>query len=173
LGVWKQSTVHEAVVSVGSVQIWQDRTVAATRTITPQNIKRIYCLNVWHSTRSAHVLLYCIHFKHVLHFSFLFHLIPCHGYENIVCDYENNQQDALHRLIYYSKLAVHFSDEVFVHHRECLTVFTVSGSVHPICCRLMSQIQDTSWQQIGWTLPDTVNTVKRSWWWGENFARNM
>jgi len=26
-------------------------------------------------------------------------------------------------------------------------------------------IQDTSQQQIGWTLSDTVNTVMCSWWW--------
>jgi len=53
----------------------------------------------------------------------------------------------------------------FVHHQEHLTLFTASGSVHPSCCRLVSQIQDTSQQQLGWTLPDTVNTVKCSWWW--------
>ena len=51
-------------------------------------------------------------------------------------DYENNQQDALYRLIYYSKLAVHVSGDVFAHHQEHLTVFTVSGSIHPSCCRL-------------------------------------
>jgi hypothetical protein len=28
-------------------------------------------------------------------------------------------------------------------------------------------IRDTSRQQLGWTLPDTVNTVKCSWWWAE------
>jgi hypothetical protein len=28
-------------------------------------------------------------------------------------------------------------------------------------------IQDTSQQQLGWTLPDTVNTVKCSWWWAK------
>jgi hypothetical protein len=50
-------------------------------------------------------------------------------------DYENNQQDALYRLIYYSKSALHVSDDVFAHHQEHLTVFTVSGSVHPSCCR--------------------------------------
>ena len=51
-------------------------------------------------------------------------------------NYENNQQDALHRLIYYSKSALHVSGDVFAHHQEHLTVFTVSGSVHPRCCRL-------------------------------------
>jgi len=28
-------------------------------------------------------------------------------------------------------------------------------------------IQDTSRQQLGWTLPDTVNTSKCSWWWAK------
>ena len=28
-------------------------------------------------------------------------------------------------------------------------------------------IWDTSRQQLGWTLPDTVNTVKCSWWWAK------
>jgi hypothetical protein len=28
-------------------------------------------------------------------------------------------------------------------------------------------IQDTNRQQLGWTLPDTVNTVKCSWWWAK------
>jgi len=51
-------------------------------------------------------------------------------------DYENNQQDALYRLICYSKSALHVSGDVFAHHQEHLTVFTVSGSVHPSFCRL-------------------------------------
>ena len=50
--------------------------------------------------------------------------------------YENNQQDALYRLIYYFKSALHVSGDVFSHHQEHLTEFTVSGSVHPSCCRL-------------------------------------
>jgi hypothetical protein len=50
-------------------------------------------------------------------------------------NYENNQQDALYRLIYYSKSAVHVSGDVFTHHQEHLTVFTVSGSAHPSCCQ--------------------------------------
>ena len=45
-------------------------------------------------------------------------------------NYENNQQDALCRLIYYSSSALHVSGDVFAHHREHLTVFRVSGSVH-------------------------------------------
>ena len=51
-------------------------------------------------------------------------------------NYENNQQDALYRLIYYSMSALHVLGDVFAHHQEHLTVFTVSGSVHPSCCRL-------------------------------------
>jgi hypothetical protein len=52
--------------------------------------------------------------------------------------YENDQQTALYKLIYYSKLALRVSGDVFSHHQEQLTVFTVSGSVHPSCCRLVS-----------------------------------
>jgi hypothetical protein len=51
-------------------------------------------------------------------------------------NYENNKQDALYRLIYYSKSALHVSGDIFAHHQEHLTIFTVSGSVHPSCCRL-------------------------------------
>jgi len=57
-----------------------------------------------------------------------------------VLNYENNQQDALYRLIYYSKSSLHVSGDVFAHHQEHLTVFTVSGSVHPSCCRLVSRM---------------------------------
>jgi len=53
-------------------------------------------------------------------------------------NYENNQQDALYRLIYYSKSALPVSGDVFAHNQEHLTVFTVSGSVHPSCCRLVA-----------------------------------
>ena len=49
-------------------------------------------------------------------------------------NYESNQQDALYRLIYYSKSAVHVSGDILAHHQEHLTIFTVSGSVHPSCC---------------------------------------
>ena len=136
----------------------------------------------------------------------------------------------LYRLIYFSLSALHVSGDVFAHYQGHLTVFTVSDSVHPGFCRLVSWmswnwcrliyfslsalhvsgdffpqssgaldclqylvvftqvaagwrlgwvetafhlIQDTSRQQPGWTLPDSVNTVKCSWWWGENIAGNM
>ena len=51
--------------------------------------------------------------------------------------YENNQQEALYRLIYYSKSALHVSGDVFANRQAHLTVFTVSSSVHPSCCRLV------------------------------------
>jgi len=53
--------------------------------------------------------------------------------------HENNQQDALYRLIYFSKSALLVSGGVFAHHQEHFTVFTVSGSVHSSCCRLVSR----------------------------------
>ena len=46
--------------------------------------------------------------------------------------YENNQQDVIYRLIYYSKSALHVSGDVFAHHQEHLTVFTSSGSVKAV-----------------------------------------
>jgi hypothetical protein len=54
---------------------------------------------------------------------------------NVSEDYENNQQDAVYRLIYYSKSALHISSDVFAHHQEHWIVFTVPGSVHPSCRR--------------------------------------
>jgi hypothetical protein len=48
---------------------------------------------------------------------------------------ENNQQYTLYRLINYSELAVYVSGDDFAHHQKHLTLFTVSGSVHPSCCR--------------------------------------
>jgi len=62
-------------------------------------------------------------------------------------DYENNQQDALYRLIYYSKSALLVSGDVFAHYQEHLTVLTVSGSVHPSCCRLVSRMSLTACEQ--------------------------
>ena len=37
----------------------------------------------------------------------------------------------LYMLIYYSLSALHVSGNVFAHHQEHLTLFTVSGSIHP------------------------------------------
>jgi len=39
-------------------------------------------------------------------------------------NYENNQQDALYRLIYYSKSALHVSSDIFAHHQEHLTIYS-------------------------------------------------
>jgi hypothetical protein len=66
----------------------------------------------------------------------------------------------LYRLIYYSKSALHVSGDIFAHHQEHLTVFAVSGSVHPSRCRLVSWmsfqlIQDTS-RQVGFRLQAKV-----------------
>ena len=66
-------------------------------------------------------------------------------------NYESNQQDALYRLIYYSKSALHVSGDVFAHYQEHLTVFTVSGSVHPSCCRLVSRNSGNLLFQVGYT----------------------
>ena len=57
-----------------------------------------------------------------------------------VSNYENDHQNALYRLVYYSKSFLHVSGDVFTHHQEHLTVFTVSGSVHPSCCWLVSRM---------------------------------
>jgi len=74
-------------------------------------------------------------------------------------NYEINQKDELYKFIFYSKSAVRVSGDVFAHHQEHLTVFTVPGGVRPICkacvTRLTSHIvpfqiiRDTSRQQIG------------------------
>jgi hypothetical protein len=56
-------------------------------------------------------------------------LLPVGLYSSIkseLYNYKNNQQDALYRLIYYSKSALHVSGGVFVNHQEHLTVFTAS-----------------------------------------------
>jgi hypothetical protein len=52
----------------------------------------------------------------------------------------------LYRLIYYSKLALHVSGDVFAPHQEQLTVFTVSGNIHSLQFQF---IQDTSRQLLG------------------------
>ena len=55
---------------------------------------------------------------------------------DIIAKITNKMQ--LYRLIYYSKSALHVSGDVFAHHQEHLTIFTVSGSIHPSCCQLVS-----------------------------------
>jgi len=44
----------------------------------------------------------------------------------------------LYRLIYFTLSDLHVSGDVFAHHQEHLTVFTVSGSIYPGCYRLVS-----------------------------------
>jgi hypothetical protein len=66
----------------------------------------------------------------VLHFkAFSWHLLGGIKikHEEPQDNYENNQQDALYWLIYYSKSALHVSGGVFAHNQEQLTVFAVSG----------------------------------------------
>ena len=56
--------------------------------------------------------------------------------EEIILDCVNNQKDALYRLIYYSKSALHVSGHIFAHHEEHLTVFTylvVFNQVAALC----------------------------------------
>jgi hypothetical protein len=58
-------------------------------------------------------------------------------YESVHRDTTMKMTNKMHDiLIYYSKSALHVSGDVFAHYQEHLTVFTVSGSVHPSCCRL-------------------------------------
>ena len=52
----------------------------------------------------------------------------------------------IYRLIYYSTSALHVSGDNFAHYQEDLTVFTVSGSVHPSCCRLESRMNFNSFE---------------------------
>jgi len=62
--------------------------------------------------------------------------------------------------------ALHVLGDVFAHHQEHLTVFTVSGIVHPSCCRL----------QPAATGVNTTTYCKYSQvllMMGENIARNM
>jgi hypothetical protein len=87
-------------------------------------------------------------------------------------NYENNQQDVLYGLIYYSKSVLHVAGDVFAHHQEHLTVFTVSGSVNPSCCRLVSH----SGNQPAATWVNTTRYCKYSQvllMMSENIDRNM
>jgi len=86
-------------------------------------------------------------------------------------------------LIYYSESALRVSDDVSAHHQEHLTVFTVSGSIHPSCCWLVSWM---SWNcfavsthprhQLAAAWLNTTRYGKYSQVFlmmGENIARNM
>jgi hypothetical protein len=94
-------------------------------------------------------------------------------------NYENKQQDALYRLIYYSKSAVNMSGDFFTHHQEHLTVFTVSGSVHPSVYtphNLHSSVSTHSGHQPAATWVNTTRYCKYNQVFltmGENIARNM
>jgi hypothetical protein len=56
----------------------------------------------------------------------------------------------LYRLIYFSLSALHVSGNVFTHHQEHFTVFTVSGNIHPGgVFDELQLIQDTSRQPPG------------------------
>jgi len=50
----------------------------------------------------------------------------------------------LHGPIHHSKSALYVSGEVFAHHQEHLTVFTVYGSIHLSSCGLVSWM---SWNE--------------------------
>jgi hypothetical protein len=64
----------------------------------------------------------------------------------------------LYTLIYYSYSALRISVDVFAHHQEHLTVFTVSGSIHSSCYRLVS------WMRMGWRkhAPKHVEMTKKN-----------
>ena len=87
----------------------------------------------------------------------------------------------LYGLIYFSLSALHVSGDVFAHHQKHFTVFTVSGSIHPGCCRLVSWIVWTHGlthprQQPAATWVNTTRYCKYSQvllMMGENIARNM
>jgi heme/copper-type cytochrome/quinol oxidase subunit 2 len=42
-----------------------------------------------------------------------------------IYNHENNQKDAICRLIYYSKSALHVSGNVFAHYQEHLTIYSI------------------------------------------------
>jgi len=71
------------------------------------------------------------------------------------------------RLIYYSKSALHVLGDVFAHHLEHLTVFTVSGSIHssllPACVSNELKLNTTRYCKYSQVLLTM----------GENIARNV
>ena len=88
---------------------------------------------IYYSKSALHVSgdVFAHHQEHLTVFTVLVYLKK--RYARV--SYENNQQDVLYKLIYYSKSALHVSGDVFAHHQEHLTVFAVSGRVHPSCWR--------------------------------------
>ena len=56
-------------------------------------------------------------------------------YHDTIMKVTNKMQ--LYRLIYFSLSALCVLGDLFAHHQEHLTVFTVCGSIHPDCCWLV------------------------------------
>jgi hypothetical protein len=81
--------------------------------------------------------------------------------ESYIYKYENNQQGALYILIYCSKSAVRISGDVFAHHQEHFTVFTISGSVYTPH-KLHSLVSTHSGQQPAATWMNTTRYCKYS-----------
>ena len=73
----------------------------------------------------------------------------------------------LYRLVYYSKSALHVSGDIIAHHKEHLTVFTVSGSIHPSSCWL---VYGMSWNCVS-THP--IHQDRDSWWVVVNVVMNL
>jgi len=70
----------------------------------------------------------------------------------------------LYRLIYYSKSALRVSGDVS----------SIIRSTWLYLQYLVVFIQvAASRQQLGWTLPDTVNTVKCFWWWAKHRPKHV
>jgi len=91
-------------------------------------------------------------------------------------NYENDQQDALYKLIYYSKSALHVSGDVFAHHQEHLTVFTVSGSVLVVSWMSLNGVSTHPRYQPAAAWVNTTRYCKYSQvllMMGENIARNI
>ena len=84
----------------------------------------------------------------------------------------------LYRLIYYSQSGLNVSGDVFTHHQEHLTVFTVSGSIHPSGYRLVSWLSWNSTKtpagsHMGEYYQILCKYSQVLLMMGENIARNM
>jgi hypothetical protein len=71
----------------------------------------------------------------------------------------------------YLETVLHVSGLTSTHHQEHIQLYLQHlAFVTPLILSAAKQfqiIQDTSRKQLGWILPDTVNTVKCSWWWAK------
>ena len=154
--------------------------------------KRVQCLLLKHNNESPTLILstFCFTFlltsskptfnAHILH-NTLRYKLDFHEsvHRDTITKVTNKMQ--IYRLIYYFKSALHVSGDVFAYHQEHLTVFTVSGSIHTGCCRLVSWM---SWNFVS-THPrqrpagNWVNTTRYCKYsqvllmMGENIARNV